>query len=60
MRLTMQFTGRYQGYNLQKFQKDLVAGIVVGIVAIPLGMAFAIASGSVRNTGFTPLLWPEF
>ncbi len=41
----MQFTGRYQGYNLQKFQKDLVAGIVVGIVAIPLGMAFAIASG---------------
>lgn len=41
----MQFTGRYQGYNLQKFQKDLIAGIVVGIVAIPLGMAFAIASG---------------
>ncbi len=41
----MQFTGRYQGYNMQKFQKDLVAGIVVGIVAIPLGMAFAIASG---------------
>lgn len=45
MQLTMQFTGRYQGYNLQKFQKDLIAGIVVGIVAIPLGMAFAIASG---------------
>ncbi|MFJ9204634.1 SulP family inorganic anion transporter [Bacillus velezensis] len=41
----MQFTGRYQGYNLQKFQKDIIAGIVVGIVAIPLGMAFAIASG---------------
>ncbi len=41
----MKFTGRYQGYNLQKFQKDLIAGIVVGIVAIPLGMAFAIASG---------------
>ena len=38
MQLTMQFTGRYQGYNLQKFQKDLIAGIVVGIVAIPLGI----------------------
>ncbi|MCP6683394.1 SulP family inorganic anion transporter [Bacillus nakamurai] len=41
----MQFSGRYQGYNLRKFQKDIIAGIVVGIVAIPLGMAFAIASG---------------
>src|SRR5690625_2839747 len=26
-------------------RKDLIAGITVGIVAIPLGMAFAIASG---------------
>ena len=29
----------------KKFQKDLVSGLIVGIVAIPLGMAFAIASG---------------
>lgn len=41
----MRFSGRFKGYNLQKFQKDLIAGIVVGVVAIPLGMAFAIASG---------------
>lgn len=39
------FTGRYKGYNLQSFQKDLLSGIVVGVIAIPLGMAFAIASG---------------
>src|SRR5690625_3031675 len=32
-------------YSLQKFQKDLLAGLVVGVIAIPLGMAFAIASG---------------
>lgn len=37
--------GRYQHYNLQAFQKDLLSGLMVGIVAIPLGMAFAIASG---------------
>jgi len=37
--------GRFQGYNLQGFQKDLISGFIVGIVAIPLGMAFAIASG---------------
>src|SRR5690625_3930178 len=32
-------------YSLKKFQKDLLAGLVVGVIAIPLGMAFAIASG---------------
>ncbi|WP_066287666.1 SulP family inorganic anion transporter [Bacillus sp. FJAT-29937] len=39
------FTGRYKGYSLQGFQKDLLSGLVVGVIAIPLGMAFAIASG---------------
>lgn len=36
---------RYIDYNAAGFRKDLLAGITVGIVAIPLGMAFAIASG---------------
>lgn len=36
---------RYLNYSAAKFRKDLIAGITVGIVAIPLGMAFAIASG---------------
>lgn len=53
----MRFSGRFKGYNLQKFQKDLIAGIVVGVVAIPLGMAFAIlARESSPNTGCTLLL----
>jgi len=37
--------GRYDGYSLEKLQKDILAGLIVGIIAIPLGMAFAIASG---------------
>ncbi|MFJ7939244.1 SulP family inorganic anion transporter [Peribacillus sp. NPDC096622] len=41
----MMSSSRLEGYNLGHFQKDLVAGVVVGIVAIPLAMAFAIASG---------------
>lgn len=41
----MKFSGRFQGYHAKSFQKDLVSGLIVGIVAIPLGMAFAIASG---------------
>jgi sulfate permease, SulP family len=37
--------GRFSDYSLEKFQKDLISGIIVGVIAIPLGMAFAIASG---------------
>jgi len=32
------------GYSFAKFRKDLLAGITVGIIALPLAMAFAIAS----------------
>ncbi|WP_138494242.1 SulP family inorganic anion transporter [Paenibacillus pinistramenti] len=41
----MKWRGRYQHYNGEALRRDLVAGCIVGIVAIPLGMAFAIASG---------------
>lgn len=34
-----------KGYNRQQFSKDLIAGLIVGIVALPLAIAFAIASG---------------
>ena len=32
-------------YSSDTFRRDLVAGITVGLVALPLAMAFAIASG---------------
>lgn len=34
-----------QGYSFKIFQKDLFAGIIVGVVALPLAIAFAVASG---------------
>lgn len=34
-----------QGYGWTHFKSDVMAGVVVGMVAIPLGMALAIASG---------------
>lgn len=40
-----------QGYNLTLFRSDLIAGITVGLVALPLGMAFAIASGLPPQSG---------
>ncbi|WP_339224612.1 sulfate permease [Paenibacillus sp. FSL W7-1279] len=41
----MKWTGRFEGYHAAAFRKDLISGLIVGIIAIPLGMAFAIASG---------------
>jgi sulfate permease, SulP family len=34
-----------QQYNKTQFSKDITAGLIVGIVALPLAIAFAIASG---------------
>src|SRR5262245_59948573 len=40
-----------EGYTAERFRKDLLAGLVVGIVALPLAMAFAIASGVSPDRG---------
>src|SRR5690554_8110484 len=39
------FTTLKAGYSRHQFTKDVMAGIIVGIVALPLAIAFAIASG---------------
>ena len=38
-------------YNVQKFISDLIAGLTVGLVALPLAMAFAISSGVPPQAG---------
>ena len=38
-------------YNKQQFTTDLLAGIIVGIVALPLAIAFGIASGVTPEKG---------
>lgn len=46
-----------RGYNLNAFFSDLGAGVIVGIVALPLAMAFAIASGVKPEAGiFTAIV----
>jgi len=40
-----------RGYSLQAFTADLVAGLTVGLVALPLAMAFGIASGVPPQAG---------
>lgn len=39
------FTTLRSGYTRQQLGKDVTAGVIVGIVALPLAIAFAIASG---------------
>ena len=38
-------------YTFEKFVHDLIAGVTVGLVALPLAMAFAIASGVPPQAG---------
>lgn len=46
-----------KGYSKKDFIPDLVAGLTVGIVALPLAMAFAIASGVKPEAGiFTAVI----
>lgn len=45
------FTVIKKGYLKEQFTKDLFAGIIVGIVALPLAIAFAVASGVSPDKG---------
>ncbi len=41
----------FKDYSKETFVKDLLAGVIVGIVALPLAIAFGIASGATPEKG---------
>jgi SulP family sulfate permease len=41
----------FTGYNVQKFQQDLLAGLTVAAVALPLALAFGVVSGASAAAG---------
>ena len=45
------YTTLKEGYTKQDFFKDLIAGVIVGTVALPLAIAFGIASGVTPEQG---------
>ena len=56
-RFTPVFFEVIKDYSFSLFKRDLFAGITVGIVAIPLALAFAIASGATPSQGiFTAVI----
>ncbi|HEX4071885.1 MAG TPA: SulP family inorganic anion transporter [Planctomycetaceae bacterium] len=49
-----------RGYSLRTFVSDLVAGITVGLVALPLAMAFGISSGLTPQSGLYTAVFAGF
>lgn len=47
-------------YTLNNFSKDIIAGVIVGIVAMPLAIAFAIASGLKPEQGLVTAIIAGF
>jgi SulP family sulfate permease len=47
------FTILREGYSREQFGRDLSAGVLVGIVALPLAIAFAITSGARPEQGLS-------
>src|SRR3990172_7283458 len=41
----------FRGYNRDVFQRDLLAGVTVAAVALPLALAFGVASGATAAAG---------
>src|SRR5437870_4853325 len=50
----------FSGYNAARFQKDLLAGITVAAVALPLALAFGIASGATAAAGLVTAILAGF
>lgn len=51
IRFVPEIVNTWRNYNHALFVKDLMAGIIVGIVALPLAIAFGIASGVTPEQG---------
>ena len=49
-----------EGYTRKQFQGDLVGGLTVGIVALPLSIALAIASGVKPEQGLYTAIFAGF
>ncbi len=48
---TLNNQARFQGFQLKTLRQDLLAGLTVGLVAIPLSMALAVATGMRPENG---------
>ncbi len=50
----------FRGYNTQVFRRDLLAGVTVAAVALPLALAFGVASGATAAAGLVTAILAGF
>ncbi|MBC8161729.1 MAG: SulP family inorganic anion transporter [Roseiflexaceae bacterium] len=50
----------FAGYSLASFQRDLLAGLTVGAVSLPLALAFGVASGADAPAGLVTAILAGF
>lgn len=60
LRLQQILKYEFRNYNLKKFQRDLVAGVTVAAVSLPLALAFGVASGVSAAAGLVTAIIAGF
>jgi len=54
------YKDEFTGYSLAKFQQDLLAGLTVAAVALPLALAFGVSSGASAAAGLVTAILAGF
>lgn len=54
------YKDEFSGYSLPKFQQDLLAGLTVAAVALPLALAFGVSSGASAAAGLVTAILAGF
>jgi SulP family sulfate permease len=54
------YRDEFSGYSPAKFQQDLLAGLTVAAVALPLALAFGVASGATAAAGLVTAILAGF
>jgi len=54
------YKDEFSGYSLAKFQQDLLAGLTVAAVALPLALAFGVSSGASAAAGLVTAILAGF
>ena len=58
--LAQLYRDEFRGYTTGKFQQDLLAGLTVAAVALPLALAFGVASGATAGAGLVTAVLSGF
>lgn len=54
------YKDEFTGYSLARFQQDVLAGLTVAAVALPLALAFGVASGATAAAGLVTAIVAGF